>query len=333
MEIKFSFYKPISTKNVYKKKIDKNTLELCKNLLLSFFSDEHYLKGKYGWLTSICYPYVDEYVLTIFNDWQYFLWTLDDRIDRSNGDLYNNDTKRDSIVRELLTTIENDVDVDRKDVDGHIRYLISIINRFKNHPSENTAACYLFWKTEVCDYIKNSWMIKFTNEKCIKKETSSYLRYRLSNSAFNTVLPLILFSILYDMPKIEDVNYWLKEQDIVRLQYLGNWIISLTNDIVSHEKEEENEGKNHVNLVKIYKKYYLNQNFDEKEVLEKTIFKIIRDVENMKEEFDLIKVRRFLPVWVSQYVEGIDLWIMAALAWSKRTNRYNPTYKLCLHKQ
>lgn len=309
---------------------DVDTIKICHQMKISGASKDHYYDGMYGELTANCYPDAHISALKFFNLFHYLLWTMDDQIDSTDGELHKDVTKRSSTFSQMIDMIDEglwDVSQDEHgDVYQHVTLLRYIGKKFYDLSVPNARQCFDAWREYTRRYLetatkKDSQMSLHGNSRDI---VSRYLEFRLRNSACDTIWPFVLLTATYHEPKV-DIKRWLKDPDILRLQQLANWIISFTNDVVSYPKEKMSEGKDHrKNLLCIYiaSEKIINPSHSLQKRTKTCIKRIKSELKVMWEEFNLIQKRRSFPLWVKKYIEGIVRWMQASELWTKKTNRY-----------
>ena len=218
-------------------KVDKHTKKLAKRLgfISTDLENKLYDRAKFTLLAYYCCPKSSYKMLKVASDWNYWLFSFDDRTDMLNGDLVSNREFLIQIVADVTSTLESAA----KSIDGvqllnkspHAIYAFEIVKELYN---SSPVACRdvhvsRFVKHAV-EYIKKGVVPATCDKIDPNADIEGFVIMRAYDSGVRSIIPLLeaglgIYLTDYDCPKIN------------RLEELVAIIIGLFNDVLSYEKE------------------------------------------------------------------------------------------------
>jgi hypothetical protein len=293
--------------------VRERTLVTCQRLGVireDRMSLQKYLAGRFELLAALAYPDADVAGLVLCNDFNTYLFYVDDQADEDDGYGKNPELLQRYLASHIAAL--RDGDPRSSCADPAIRLLLDIRARLLARTSRS-------WFDRFVDSVRD-YMVRGTLESAKLWTTGSvpsfaeYERYRGLDSAVYAEQVLIEMAGGGELPRSV-----LGRAEFIELNRLCSNVVAFTNDLVSYPKEVREHGSSN-NLLRVI---MVEEQLSFDDAVERVVDIVNDDVASFEATAEsLASVTSNTVPALKRYVAGQRGWMSGNLLWSLASGRY-----------
>lgn len=298
-----------SAVNKHAEALHQHTIDWVRkfNLISDEQTFQQFCQSRFALMHAHTYPDADFTQLKLLNDWQVWLFLLDDQLDEAH--LGKKPELLAAFNVQLLDILKG------TDITYHIEPLSFALQDIRQRIIQYKPDGFLlnrFISSIEESLVAAIWEAR-NRSKGITPDVATYITMRAATSGFTTILALMGITRLIELP-----SEVLKHPDVQRLSLMANNIISWANDIYSFDKEMR-FGDVHNLVLTLRHKYHCT--------LDEAIQRAAELHDNEVRAF--IELEAQLPFFgkdieyqLERYMFSLRSWIRGSFDWHRLSGRY-----------